>query len=355
MPGITEKFAFPTKCVVMTSESFTMDSATLERIIAAAVTTAVRAERQVTIIPPPQAPSIAVVEKAMSWVDFPKWPGKCDRVDAWFQSLEAKFKAARIKEDKWASKLMECPKIGDELKRRLAGLEDPSYEGVRKHCLETYGPVDPVGFFRSQIYSVKGSTREEVLEKLEDARALHNRAARMVGRHEWEDSDLLYPFVNAFPEAVATKLRQEMASASRNGSPLQELVSKAPSVGDAVAEEDKELPLVGQVQGEVQTSKKRKAPQDDPLVAEIRELRKALKTSTATNGSRPAAPFPTSRRQCSNCGGMCAGSTACPAQGRTCHNCGRMGHLRRVCRAPPGRNQRSNPQQPPFMRGQDRN
>jgi hypothetical protein len=196
-----------------------LDAAALERIIAAAVATAVQAERVVTATEAPPAPQIAVVEKALSWTDFPKWPGKCDRVDAWFQSLEAKLKAARIPEEKWASKLMECPKMGDELKRRLAGLEDPSYGGIRKYCLGTYGPVDPVGYFRSQIYSVKGTTREEVMEKLEDARALHNRAARLAGKHEWEDEDLLYPFVNAFPEAVATKLRQEMASAIRNGNP----------------------------------------------------------------------------------------------------------------------------------------
>ena len=345
------------------SSSFVLDAAALERIITAAVTTAVQAERVILTEEQRQAPQIAVIERALSWTDFPKWPGKCDRVDAWFQSLEAKFKASRIPEEKWASKLMECPKIGDELKRRLAGLEDPTYEGIRRHCLNTYGPVDPVGFFRSEIYSVKGTTREDVLGKLEDARALHNRAARMAGKHEWEDDDLLYPFVNAFPEAIATKLRQEMASAIRNGNPLQELVSRAPSVGDVVAEEDKALPLVGRV-GQVQAqeeSRRRKAPEAD-LIAEVRELKKAFKANTAANNRNWSRPPPVvARRPCFNCGGTCAGSAACPASSRACHNCGKVGHFQSACRAPrkrprysgsgPGAQQ---PGLPPFMRGQDR-
>jgi hypothetical protein len=207
---------------------------------------------------------------------------------------------------------------------------------------------------------VKGTTREEVLEKLEDARALHNRAARMAGKHEWDDGDLLYPFVNAFPEAVATKLRQEMATAIRNGNPLQELVSRAPSVGDVVAEEDKELPLVGQVEDKGKSPKKRKAAEPD-LVAEIRELKKVIKSSSVPNKSWSRTPSQTGKRLCRNCGGACAGSAACPAQNRTCFNCGRLGHMKQCCRAPPNRAQRtgagSSPQQlglPPFMRGQDR-
>ena len=345
------------------SASVVFDAATLERIIAAAVASAVQAERAVAAEATPQpaqapsAPQVTVLEKALSWTDFPKWPGKCDRVDAWFQSLEAKLKASRIPEEKWASKLMECPKIGDELKRRLAGLEDSTYEGIRRHCLSTYGPVDPVGFFRSQMFSVKGTTREEVMEKLEDARALHNRAARLAKKTEWEDEDLLYPFVNAFPEAIATKLRQEMASAIRNGNPLQELVSRAPSIGDVVPEEDKgkELPLVGQV--EVKNIKKRKAAEVD-LVAEVQELKKLVKANRVPSQPRPPI---VARRPCFKCGGTCAGSAACPASNRTCFNCGKVGHMANTCRAPrrpPRPGMRPSSQQlgmPPFMRGQDRN
>jgi len=270
------------------------------------------------------------------------------------------LKAARIPEEKWASKLMECPKIGDELKRRLAGLEDSSYDGIRRHCLTTYGPVDPVGYFRSQMFSVKGATREEVMEKLEDARALHNRAARLAKKTEWEDDDLLYPFVNAFPEAIATKLRQEMASAIRNGNPLQELVSRAPSIGDAVPEEDKALPLVGQVEGQSKNMKKRQAPEVD-LVAEVRRLERKIERVNRPQPSQSRPPI-VARRPCFKCGGTCAGSAACPAQNRTRFNCGKVGHMANSCRAPqrgpqrPG--MRPSSQQlgmPPFMRGQDRN
>ena len=332
-----------------------LDAAMLERIIQAAVTTAVQADRTVRRSVDPPAP-IAVLEKALQWNDFPKWPGKCDRIDAWFQSMEAKLKAARIPEEKWASKLMECPKVGDELKRRLAGLPDPSYKGIRMHCLQIYGPVDPVGYFRSQIFSVKGTTREDVMDKLEDARALHNRAARLEGKHEWEDGDLLYPFINAFPEEVATKLKQELASAIRNGSPLQELVSRAPSVGDSAVEENKVLPLVGQVEGRNQ----KRQVAETGLVAEIRELKKALKSSMA--GNRPRPPFVTPKRpptvgqRCGKCGGgSCTGGTECPARNRECFICKRIGHFRSTCRAPQdaqdGRQQLG---VPPFMNGQDR-
>ena len=75
-----------------TNNSIVLDQATLERIIAAAVTSAVQVERGILTEANKRAPQIAVVEKALSWTDFPKWPGKCDRVDAWFQSLEAKLK-----------------------------------------------------------------------------------------------------------------------------------------------------------------------------------------------------------------------------------------------------------------------
>ena len=344
-----------------------LDEETLARIMQAAVTTALQASERVrqSEVTTPIAP-IAVLEKALQWNDFPKWPGKCDRIDAWFQNLEAKLKAGRIPEDKWAGKLMECPKIGDELKRRLNGLQDHTYEGIRKHCLAIYGPVDPVGYFRSQIYSVKGTNREDVMEKLEDARALHNRAARMeTGRAEWDDRDLLYPFINAFPEEVATKLRQELAGAIRNGNPLQELVSRAPSQADFAAEEEKVIPLVGQIEGR---SQKRTA--EDPLVAEIRELKRAFKSSMAANRQRPSQPpqpptagrrQPAAGQRCSKCGGSCAGPADCPAQNRECFKCGKLGHFRSACRdrAPPGRAPyaQGRPKQlgtPPFMNGQDR-
>jgi hypothetical protein len=52
-----------------------LDAAALERIITAAVTTAVQAERVILTEEQRQAPQIAVIERALSWTDFPKWPG----------------------------------------------------------------------------------------------------------------------------------------------------------------------------------------------------------------------------------------------------------------------------------------
>src|SRR5690625_4903332 len=125
--------------------------------------------------------------RALQWGDLPPFPGRCDRLDAWFQSLEAKLKAARVPEDRWAEKFMECPHVGDELKRRVTAGELPSYDKIRRQCLELYGPPLPIGYFRHRMFSIRGSTREEVLPPLEDALALHNRAARDHQKPEWAD------------------------------------------------------------------------------------------------------------------------------------------------------------------------
>ena len=61
--------------MVSNGSEFVLDAAALERIITAAVTSAVQAERAITTEEQPRAPQIAVVEKARSWTDFPKWPG----------------------------------------------------------------------------------------------------------------------------------------------------------------------------------------------------------------------------------------------------------------------------------------
>jgi hypothetical protein len=358
--------------ITMANNTITFDEETITRLMHAAM---LMGAGQAQGTPTVGAPTTTVVEKALSWNDFPKWPGRCDRVDAWFQSFEAKMKAARILEVNWSGKLMECPKLGEELKRRLSRLEDTSYEGIRRHCLEVYGPVEPVGYFRLQMFNVRGNTREEVMEKLEDYRALHNRAARLVGKPEWEDNDLLYPFINAFPEPAATRLKQELASALRSGNALQELISRAPSQVDPVEEE--KPPLIAAVDAGSR-GQKRKIPEEGALVAALRDFTKELK-GQRTQQKRPrvygvppvAAPNPT----CKTCGRpVCYGT--CPAKEMSCRRCGKLGHFARVCpvgggqqvpqgrpefegpprrpRGPPfpGQFENQGATRPPFMRGQ---
>src|SRR5699024_4089627 len=103
------------------------------------------------------------------------------------------------------------------------------YAAIREACLLLYGPPMPVGFFRHRIFSIRGATREEVLPPMEDALALHNRAARDEGRPEWSDWDLIYPFIGAFPDPVREQLKNDLRLVQKMENPFRELVSRAPT------------------------------------------------------------------------------------------------------------------------------
>ena len=65
---------------------------------------------------------------------------------------------------------------------------------------------------------------------------MYNRAAKDEGREQWTDEDLLYPFVDAFPEPVSRELRGSIDRALVSGNPYRDLSSRAPQkvAGDRV-------------------------------------------------------------------------------------------------------------------------
>jgi len=292
------------------------------------------------IIPMTQAaapPPHVHVDRGIKWTEMPHFPAKCDRIDAWFLTLETLLKASRIPQDRWAEKFLECPKVGAELKSRISVLHETlDYPTIRRHCLDVYGPCNPVGYFRSAMYHVKGTTREDVMPKLEDALALHNRASRDEGRPEWTEWDVIYPFLDAFPAEASSRLKQELSLAMKSDHPFRELVARAPSQDD----KGSDLPLIAAVgNGEKETGsrKRRNSPADvnTQVLAAIRDLTATIAKGRASDSRTPQGDNKRQRGTCNGCGGACTNRSLCPAQGKQCHNCGGMNHYVRVCRSAP--------------------
>lgn len=263
-----------------------------------------------------QTASVVNVDRSIQWKDLPVFPGRNDRVDAWFLAFETLLKGSRVPRERYGEKFMECPKVGSELRTRLGRTKEGepetnlTYDALRQKCLKMYGPPCPVGFHQAAIHSVRGATREDVMEALEDALALHNRAARDEERPEWEERDLLYPLINAFPADIGAKLRQELPMILRSSENLLlDLAARAPS-----KEEREALPRVAAVQSDV--------PEQMDVVAAIRELQQSL------------ARDPRKRRNdCSGCGGSCETREKCPAFGKECRLCKGRNHFARTCRS----------------------
>ena len=170
----------------------------------------------------------------IDWQKFPKFPERVPRIDAWFCQFENVMRHTHVDQEAWHIRLLECPSMDESLKSHLGELAD--FATMRKECLRQYGPPLPVFFWEQEAYRVKGSTREDVIDKLRDIRKLRNRAARMENAPEWNDLALIHPFVAAFPEPTQTKLRNEVRSVMRGEFPLQDLLDRAPSKDDMVVE-----------------------------------------------------------------------------------------------------------------------
>lgn len=251
----------------------------------------------------------------VKWGNFPEFPGRDDYLDAWFVAFESLMLSHRIAETEWVEKFVESDKVGYEYKRRITDLKEPNYKDVRKHLLEVYGPACPLGFHRRALYNVRGTSREEVTSKLYDRLTLYNRAARDEGREEWTDKDLLYPFVDAFPEAVAKNLRCTIDQALLSTNPYRDLSSRAPQKQNNVQGEE----LVAAVE------MKPHKPAD--VIAAVYNTVQKLSTDVAAMKKRPRSEGP-----CTGCGGGCRERSACPAQGKACSACGKIGHFARACR-----------------------
>lgn len=282
-----------------------------------------------------------VASRALNWSDIPPYPGRCDRLDAWFCLLEGKFISAKIPEDLWPEKIAECPKIGEQMKKKLAAMhnhEDITYKDIRKYFLKLDGPLDPTGYFRNQIFHVKGTNGEDVMKQLQDALVLLNRAAVDEGVEQWKDRDLVTAFVGAFPEEISVELKKNMRMVLAMEDPLNELVIRAPEKGRNDIED---IPLVAAIDRTTVTknnycksNKENKNNTEDPLIAAINGMRNDLNNQmsslarTVTNPPRRVTPYP---GNCRGCGGRCPDRTRCPASGKTCNFCGGLHHFASQC------------------------
>ena len=269
-----------------------------------------------------------------SWVGVSQFPGRSNRVDAWFIQFETEMKSKRVPPKHWVEKMNECPKMGIEYKRHLLEAEtegEANYEAVRRRFLRTYGPADPVGYFRRVMHEVKGEYRTEVSNQLYDALALYNRAAKDAGREEWTSKDLLYPFANAFSTEINQEILKAMDTALESANPFRELSNRAPERETPV----EDCPLVARVG---YGPRAKRSPAEAGLVNAVEGLRNdmqatrqaILQAGPGRRDSRIKRP----RGQCTGCGGQCTVRVNCPAFGKPCHNCGKENHFASVCRVP---------------------
>lgn len=265
---------------------------------------------------------MATLERDVKWADVKPYPGLCDRLDAWFAAFERKLKTSKLSEDHWGQRFFECPKVGDELKRVLSDAGRTSYAEIRGFLLDRDGPLDPLGFFRSEIHRVTGTTRREVCSKLTDLLALYNRAARDAGKETWSERDLIYPFINAFPASVGKHIRESLKLALLQPDPFMIIVDRAPETSETPQDEEPAL-LTAVTETRIT---KRPRPEDADLIASIEGLRKDLRTRDQTGPRR------TRERICIRCGGTPHTAALCPARDRTCRNCQKIGHYASQCR-----------------------
>lgn len=150
--------------------------------------------------PPPSVPVEALSkESRVSWAGFPKLDlSQADRIDSWFLSFEARMQAARVNEDNWMARFLECPEVDESIKARVRSDEAFSYRDLRRTLLQEHGPIDPVNYYRRALTKVKGSSREDIREQLIELYIKHNRSCLDEGREVLQMKDLCYPFIEAF-------------------------------------------------------------------------------------------------------------------------------------------------------------
>ena len=308
--------------------------------------------------PPPLAvPKLEVLKDGhVSWADIPKLDvTKGDDLDTWFLSFESRMQAGRVPEDRWLGRFLECPAVEEETKANVRTLEVDDYASLRRRMLKQHGPIDPVSYFRQQIYEVKGICREDIRKQLVKTLHKHNRACDDTGREKLTYTDLVYPFAKAFSAAsIRAQMMEKIPLAYENPVPLEHIFRLAP-VSDVV-----HCALMQETSQEdspssQDSSNKRPLSEDQLCEAAAYFLQtsqqqgngKRFKGGQRTQNSARRNPIPAgNNKACVGCGGSCKDRVNCPARTQKCHKCQKIGHYGRVCMKSAGT------QKPPFQQPQ---
>lgn len=255
------------------------------------------------------------VDRGIDWKEIDPFPNRSDRLDAWFIAYERLMRSKNVARIDWGCKFMECPRANELLKTRIqAKLDSFDYSAIREWCLRHYGPPFPVGYHRWVLHQVKGTSREEVVEKLEDAFILLNRACDDYDVPRWSECDMLHPFVQAFAEPIRSQLLKHLPSCILAEDPWTEIQKHAPS-----KQSDAEIKYVAA------TSLREPPATSQDIIAALQETVKSM-----VDLVRPAKQ---ARKDCPGCGGICVDRESCPARNKACNRCGILNHFGSVCRS----------------------
>lgn len=286
-------------------------------------------------------PNSMELPSRVSWNQLPRLDlSVTAEIDSWFLSFEARMTAARVPEDHWAAKFLECPSVDESLKVRARAVEPFTFFMLRRTILKEHGPIDPVNYFKREFYRVKGSNAEDVRESLMKLLTLHNRACMDDGSEPLRERDLCYPFIEALPQAIKTQLERQLALIFAQEQPFEHLYRLAPSKRQVA--EDCHLAQEFAVEDEIGPSP------SEPAIAEAVALvlqhfkktppphpnnrKRGRFGSKEANGNKIPLASRAPVGECSGCGGQCSNRSQCPAFGKKCSNCGFIGHFARVCR-----------------------
>lgn len=264
-------------------------------------------------------------EGRVNWSNLPKLDvAIATEVDYWFQFFEGRMEAGRVPEEHWAARFFECPMVDASVKADLRNIDTPQdYCSLRLRILAQYGPTDPVNFYKSELYEVKGSSREDIRRSLTRLLALHNRAARDNGVQEMSQRDLCYPFMKAFPASIRGRLEEQFSIIFAHKDPFDHLVRMAPKT---VLSQTDCLHCALENNNISETGNENE---------QTREVAVALPMQGIT--SQFSQPAKKRRMQgqftCQGCGGSCRDRRSCPAFDKECLFCRRRGHFAAVCRA----------------------
>lgn len=298
-------------------------------------------------------------EQRVNWTNMPKLDLSTGaEIDNWFISFEARMAAAHAVEENWASRFIECPFVDESIKAKARSIEPMTYRMIRAVLLGEHGPVDPVNFYRRELYKVRGTSREEVREKLVMIQTIHNRAAEDEAKQKLVDRDLCYPFINSFPVEIREELEQKLALVFAQKEPFEQLFRLAPTRVKSTSEE---LNIMAD------TPEKKRPQETTGVTDKLREemgmvLKEILdqrpskrfknnngnnnNRANGSNGNRGNNPNfqkigsrqqqqQNRNRRCFRCGSQqCMNNAQCPARNVTCYNCNRIGHYSKACKGP---------------------